>query len=91
MAAKRKKKLKSWQRRRRKRIKLFFSLLFTVLVIVTAVIFVKSLFPYESVDLSDYVTYTYSGYNTKGSVEATINEELTSTLMQKLIKDHEKA
>lgn len=91
MAARKKKKLKSWQRRRRKRVKLFFSLLFTVLVIVIAVIFAKSLFPYESVDLSDYVTYTYSGYNTKGSVDATINEELTSTLMQKLIKDHEKA
>ena len=91
MAARKKKKLKSWQRRRRKRAKFLFSLLFIVLFIIAAVIFVKSLLPYESVDLSNYVTYTYSGYNTKGSVEATINEELASTLMQKLIKDHEKA
>jgi len=84
MAQRRKKKLKSWQRRRRRRAKrIFRAALFCVLIIV-AVLLIKATLPYEKVDLSDYATYSYGGYNTRGSVDVTLNEELLSNLMQRL-------
>ena len=89
--ARRKKKLKSWQRRRRRRTRLLLSAVAFCALIVVLILVIKSLGAYETVDLSDYATYKYSGYNTKGSVEVEINEELASLLMQRLRKDYDDA
>lgn len=91
MAARRKKKLKSWQRRRRRKIQLMIRIVLFFVGVIAFLATLKSLAPYESVDLTDYATYTYSGYNTKGSVDVVINEQLTSILMQNLRKDYEEA
>ena len=89
--SRRKKKLKSWQRRRRRRIRLFMFAVFFCVILTVIIGALKSLAPYEKVDLADYANYTYSGYNTKGSVDVVINEDLTSILMQKLKQDYEDA
>lgn len=88
---KQKKKLKSWQRRRIRRIKIIFSAVFLCLLIFFFVAFLKALAPYEKVDLCDYCTLEYSGYNTKGRVEASIDEVAASELMQTLKQDYEDA
>lgn len=89
--ARKKKKLKSWQRRKRRRTRLFLSAVLFCVLLVVLIGFIKSLAPYEKVDLSDYALYSYSGYNTKGSVNVELNEELTSLLMQRLRKDYDDA
>lgn len=91
MASRKKKKLKSWQRRRRHRMRLLLCAVLFCVVVGVIIGTLKSLAPYEKVDLSDYATYIYSGYNTRGSVEVEINEQLASGLMQKLLKDYDDA
>ena len=91
MASRRKKKLKSWQRRRRRRIRLALNAVLFCVFICLIIGIIKSLMPYEKVDLADYASYTFSGYNNKGSVEVTINEDMVSTLMQRLKKDYDDA
>lgn len=91
MARRTNKKLKSWQRRKRRRTRLLLCAVLFCVAIAFLIGFIKSLAPYEKVDLADYALYTYSGYNTKGSVEVTINEELASLLMQRLRSDYEDA
>lgn len=86
-----KKKLKSWQRRRKRRIRAIIRSFFLCLLVIGLIIVFKSMLYYETVDLGDYVTYEYSGYNTKGSVDAHINEELASNLMQRLRKKYDSA
>lgn len=89
--ARKRKKLKSWQRRRRHRIKLtLYAVVFCVLIILF-VRAIKAMAPYERVDLSDYALYMYSGYNTKGSVEVELNDDMVSRLMQNLKQDYEDA
>lgn len=91
MANRRRRKLKSWQRRRIRRIKNTIRVVLIFVFLILAILTIKSLGPYEKVDLCDYVTYTFSGYNTKGSVDAEINEELASILMQRLLKEYDSA
>lgn len=91
MAAQKKKKLKSWQRRRRRRIKMIMRAVVLCVVVFLLILTIKSMGPYEKVDLCDYATYTFRGYNTRGSVDVEINEELASTLMQRLLKEYDKA
>ena len=89
--AKKKRRLKSWQRRRLRRIKMFISATFLLVLVIVGIILFKASLPYEKVDLCDYVTYEYSGYNNKGTVEATINETLLSGLMQRLVTSYDDA
>lgn len=91
MAVKKKKKLKSWQRRKRRRTRFLLCAVFVCVVILAVIAEIKLLLPFETVDLADYVTYTYSGYNTRGTVDVQINDEMTSTLMQRLVKDYDEA
>lgn len=91
MASRNKKKLKSWQRRRRRRTRIILCAVLFCVGIFLFLTLLKAFAPYETADLSDYVTYSYSGYNTKGSVETQINEELASNLMQRLRKDYDES
>ena len=91
MARRKRKKLKSWQRRRIRRIKAIIRAVLFCVLILCFVLVIKSFGPYEKVDLCDYATYTFSGYNTKGSVDVEINDELASILMQRLLKEYDKA
>jgi len=89
--AKKGKKLKSWQRRRRRRILITVRVILIIIVVIVAILCAKSMGFYEKVDLADYVTCEYSGYNTKGSVEVTLNDELTTNLMQRLRSKYDDA
>lgn len=89
--AKKKKRLKSWQRRRLRRIKLTISAAFVLVLVIVGIILFKASLPYEKVDLCDYVTYEYSGYNNKGTVQVSINETLASGLMQRLVSKYDEA
>lgn len=84
--AKQKKKLKSWQRRRIRRTKMILGAVFLCLLIILFIAVLKALAPYKKVDLCDYCTYEYSGYNTKGMVDVKIDEDAVSELM-KILRD----
>ncbi len=69
---------------------IFRAVLFCVFVVMI-ILLIRSAKPFEKVDLCDYATYTYSGYNTKGTVEVSINEELASNLMKRLRDKYDSA
>lgn len=76
------KTMTSWQRRKQRRVRMILrTTLFCVFVIV-ALLFYRSLLNYKTVDLSEYATYEYSGYNHKGSVEVTLDQEKVSELIR---------
>lgn len=85
-----KKKLKSWQRRRKQRIRIA---LFVVLVAVLVVLFIgvlRALSPIKRVDLSEYTVSELSGYNTKGIVNVVIDDQKLSDLMKEIREKHDK-
>ena len=88
---KKKKKLKSWQRRRIRRTKMILGAVLFCLLIILWIAVLKALAPYERVDLCDYCIYEYTGYNTKGGVEARIDEQKASELMQTLRQEYDDA
>lgn len=89
MARRSKKKLKSWQRRRIRRTKMIIGAVLFCVLIIALILLVNAAKPYERVDLTEYCICTYSGYNTKGSVEVTVDESKLSELMRSLKTKYE--
>lgn len=74
----------SWERRRRRRVRgVLYTMLFCVLAVVLFFLY-WSILCYEVVDLSEYVTFEYSGYNHKGAVEVNIDQDRVSELIRNL-------
>ena len=86
---KKKKRLTSWQKRKRRRLKMLIKWLSVIAFSVICFLFAKSLFMYEHVDLSDYCTFEYGGYNHKGSVTVTVDSDMLSELIRTLKADYE--
>lgn len=79
---KNRKKIKSWQRRRRNRIKITLFVVFICVLVFLFLSVLKSLTPVKRVDLCDYVICELSGCNMKGKVEAAIDADKLSELMK---------
>lgn len=79
-----KKSRTSWQKRKRRRAKLILGTTLLCIVAIFGIFFVRALLSYDVVDLSDYCTYEYKGYNHKGSVVISIDQEKTSQLLRGL-------
>ena len=85
-----KRKLTSWQKRRIRRIKIgLYTTLFCV-ILFCMISVILSLRPYESVDLTEYCTYEYGGYNHKGSVTVDLELDKISELMRSLKETYDK-
>lgn len=78
------KQLKSWQRRRKRRIRIILGAVLICILVVLFLLVLKSLAPTKRVDLSDYVIAEVSGYNTKGKVDAYIDGDKASELMKEV-------
>lgn len=87
---KQKKRLTSWQKRKKRRVKMLLRTTLFCVVAFIAIIFVKSLLFYERVDISDYCTLQYGGYNHKGSVKVDVDYDKVSELMRTLREDYDK-
>lgn len=85
----RKKSKTSWQRRRIRRIRIALASIVLTLIAITCLVFVRALICYDKVDLSDYCKYEYSGYNHKGSVVVTIDNDKASELIRNLKDTYE--
>ena len=84
-----KKRLTSWERRRRRRIRItVLTSVFIVLTIAAVLLFKLSL-PYETWNLSQFYNISYGGYNTEGTVELSLNEEELDKAIDKLKVDYQ--
>lgn len=82
------KRITSWERRRRRRVKVtvFTSVLF-FLVIAAGITF-KLMLPYETWNLSEFYTVSFEGYNTEGSVSLVLDEAALDAAMATLRADY---
>jgi len=89
MARKIRTQKKSWERRRRKRIKRIILILMLAIVGIAAGILINATFPYEEADLCDLFTIEYDGYNTNGTARAVLNDEHADQLLSLVREDYE--
>lgn len=74
----------SWQKRKRRRTKMILGATLLCAITVVLLMLLWSIISYDVVDLSDYATYTYGGYNHKGTVDVTVDTEKVSQLIRHL-------
>lgn len=81
-----KRRLTSWERRQRRRIRIISRVIMFCIFCVAVVFAVRIFLPYETMDISEYFSVSYEGYNTKGFAALTVDEEkLKETIT--LVKD----
>lgn len=81
---------KSRRRRRARRLKAVFIVILMLILILGAAAVVRAVLPYEVIDLGDYFTIEYGGYNTKGTAKAVLDERAVDELMISIKEGHEK-
>lgn len=81
-----KKRLTSWERRQRRRVKIISRMILLCIFCVVAVFAAASFLPYETMDISEYFSVSYEGYNTKGFAAVTVDEKKLNETMA-LVKD----
>ncbi len=86
-----KKRLTSWERRQRRRIRLISRMILFCVFCVAAVFAVVSFLPYETMDISEYFSVSYEGYNTKGFAALTVDEEKLNETVALVKDDYKKA
>lgn len=83
-----KKRLTSWERRRRRRIQIIIRVIIFCLFCVAAIFMARSFLPNETMNLSEFFSVRYEGYNTKGSAVLTIDEDELKKVAAR-VKDNE--
>lgn len=69
-----KKRLTSWERRQRRRVRIICGVIMFCIFCAVAIFVAKDFLPHETMNLSEYFSVSYEGYNTKGSAVLTIDE-----------------
>lgn len=82
---------KSWERRRRRVIKLVILAIILIVLGIVAGIFVRASLPYEEADLCDMFTIEYEGYNTTASATAVVDNEKVDELLASIREDYDNA
>lgn len=86
-----KRKMTSWERRRRRRMTITVILTVILFIVAAVVIILYSRMPYQTIRLSKYCVVGYSGYNTKGTAEITLDMERLSDVVEDARIDYEEA
>ncbi len=86
---KKKKRMTSWERRQRRRIQIIFRVVLICALLIVGVIAAKEFLPYETMNISEYYTVSYEGYNTKGTARLTLNKEAVDATIAKVKEDYE--
>ena len=76
-------------RRRKRRMKIAFGVLFVAFLGVVAGVLIHAALPYKTIDLDNYFTLNYGGYNTNGTAEAVLDETAVDSLLAEVKEDYE--
>lgn len=82
------KRITSWERRRRRRIKITLGVTFFIILLAAAVLLFKLSLPYETWNLSEFYSINYSGFNNEGKIELVLDVSKLTEEVNKLKKDY---
>ena len=85
------KHMTSWELRRRRTKKITVCTVIFFIVLAALVLCFLLLRPYETWDLKQFYTLSFSGYDGKGSAEAVLDEEKLAEALDTLKEDHKNA
>ena len=85
------KHMTSWELRRRRTKKITVCTVIFFIVLAALVLCFLMLRPYETWDLKQFYTLSFSGYDGKGSAEAVLDEEKLAEALDTLKEDHKNA
>lgn len=72
-------------------MKIIFRIVFIAILCIIAGVLIHAALPYRTIDLDNYFTLSYGGYNTNGTAEAVLDESAVDSLMADVKAEYDDA